>query len=430
MYKAHFGLQENPFNINTDPRYLYLTERTQEAIETLMYGIRAGKGFILLTGEVGTGKTTLLNKLLETLQEQSAATAFVFNPRMTASQLFEYMVTDFGIQCKSRARNHLLFKLHQWLLERYQNGEQTVLVVDEAQVLSRQSLEEIRLLTNLETTTHKLLQIVLAGQPEIEQKLNQRQMRQLRQRITLRVKTLPLTLDETRGYIFERLRIAGCERAEEIFVPEAIDAIHQHAKGIARVTNLLAEQAMTRAFFHNCDQVSAAMVEDVAKEMSLDELDPLAEPVEASGSRRRRRLSSRSGRRRVQARRVHKSNGTAEIHQEQQPTPAAVTQTRLPLFVYGYGADGAPFYEHTHTIATNERGGLISMSTPVRPGQRLLITNKENECSQECVVGLLGARLARGVDVAFEFANPMPEFWQAVELERAPVQDLAAEAVA
>ena len=218
MYKTYFGLKENPFNINTDPRYLYLTQRTQEALNCLTYGIEARKGFILLTGEVGTGKTTLLNKLLDSLHQQRAATAFVFNPRMTASQLFDYMIADFGIACKSRARSHVLFKLHQWLLDRYQAGEQTVLVVDEAQILSRQTLEEIRLLTNLETSTQKLLQIVLAGQPEIEQKLNQRELRQLRQRIALRAKTLPLTPEETCGYILERLRIAG-SNGEEIFTP-------------------------------------------------------------------------------------------------------------------------------------------------------------------------------------------------------------------
>src|ERR1700692_282684 len=136
MYRAFFGLRENPFNITTDPRYLYLTQGTQEALNCLAYGIEARKGFILLTGEVGTGKTTLLNKLLDSLHQQRAATAFVFNPRMTASQLFDYMIADFGIACRSRARSHVLFKLHQWLLDRYESGEQTVLVVDEAQVLS------------------------------------------------------------------------------------------------------------------------------------------------------------------------------------------------------------------------------------------------------------------------------------------------------
>jgi general secretion pathway protein A len=271
MYKTHFGLNENPFNINTDPRYLYLTRRTQEALDCLTYGIEARKGFILLTGEVGTGKTTILNKLLDSLHQQRAATAFVFNPRMTASQLFDYMIADFGIPVTSKARSHVLFRLHQWLLDRYQAGEQTVLVVDEAQVLSLQALEEIRLLTNLETSTHKLLQIVLAGQPEVEKKLNQRDLRQLRQRIALRAKTLPLTLEETSGYILERLRIAG-SNGDEIFTPEAIEAVHKHARGIPRVTNLLSEQSLVRAFMNREKSVSAEIVEQVALDFSLDEL--------------------------------------------------------------------------------------------------------------------------------------------------------------
>jgi type II secretory pathway predicted ATPase ExeA len=418
MYKTYFGLKENPFNITTDPRYLYLTQGTQEALNCLMYGIEARKGFILLTGEVGTGKTTLLNKLLDSLHQQRAATAFVFNPRMTASQLFEYMIADFGIPCKSRARSHMLFRLNQWLLDRYQNGEQTVLVVDEAQILSRQTLEEIRLLTNLETSTQKLLQIVLAGQPEVEQKLNQRELRQLRQRIALRAKTLPLTPEETSGYIVERLRIAG-SNGEEIFSPLAIEAVHRHARGIPRVTNLLGEQALTRAFFHQQKTITAEIVEDVARDFSLDEVDLLAQPL----APQRAHNNGRHRKRRSRVNKVSRVAAQGRTEQSNQQPPFGITQAKLPLFIYGCGPDGDPFYEHAHTIATNERGGLISMSTPVQPGQRLLITNKENECSQECVVGFLGARLARGVDVAFEFPVPMPQFWGPRELDKNPTSE-------
>ena len=190
MYKKFFNLKENPFNVNPDPRYLFATRTTQEALACLTYGIETRKGFILLTGEVGTGKTTLLNKLLEWLHQKRVATAFVFNPRLSVSQFFDFMMADFGIPCESRMKSQVLLKLNQWLLERYQAGERAVLVVDEAQNLSEQMLEEIRLLTNLETSTEKLLQIVLAGQPELERKLNQPQLRQLRQRITLRAKTM------------------------------------------------------------------------------------------------------------------------------------------------------------------------------------------------------------------------------------------------
>jgi general secretion pathway protein A len=276
MYKKFFGLKENPFNVNPDPRYLFLTHHTQEALACLTYGIETRKGFILLTGEVGTGKTTLINKLLEWLQKERVSTAFVFNPRLSVSQFLDFMMADFGIPCESRQKGQMLLKLNHWLLERYQAGERAVLIVDEAQNLSPQMLEEIRLLTNLETSTEKLLQIVLSGQPELDQKLNQPQLRQLRQRITLRAKTRQLTLEETRGYIQERLRIAGAENTD-IFSPEAIVAVHHYARGIPRVTNLLCEHALVSAFVDQKNPVTAEIVEEVARDFELHIIDPTAQ---------------------------------------------------------------------------------------------------------------------------------------------------------
>jgi type II secretory pathway predicted ATPase ExeA len=276
MYKKFFGLKENPFNVNPDPRYLYLTPNTQEALACLTYGIETRKGFILLTGEVGTGKTTLINKLLEWLHKERVFTAFVFNPRLSVSQFLDFMMADFGIPCESNQKGQMLLKLNQWLLDRYQAGERAVLVVDEAQNLSPQMLEEIRLLTNLETSTEKLLQIVLAGQPELEQKLNQPQLRQLRQRITLRAKTRQLTLEETQGYIQERMRIAGAENPD-IFSPEAVAAVHRFARGIPRVTNLLCEHALVSSFVDQKNPVPAEIVEEVARDFDLHIVDPLAQ---------------------------------------------------------------------------------------------------------------------------------------------------------
>ena len=212
MYKEFFGLRANPFNVNPDPRYLFLTRHTEEALACLTYGIQSRKGFVLLTGEVGTGKTTLINKLMEWLRLQQVATAFIFNSRMDVPQFLDFMMADFGIPCDTKSKSQLLQRLYNWLLDRYRAGETAVLVIDEAQNLSDEVLEEIRMLTNLETFTEKLLQIVLVGQPELEQRLKQPQLRQLRQRLTLRAKTHPFNLEETKSYITPAPAHRGIER--------------------------------------------------------------------------------------------------------------------------------------------------------------------------------------------------------------------------
>src|SRR5271163_2123857 len=284
MYKKFFGLKDLPFSFSPDPRYLYMTKSTQEALSVLTYGIESRKGFLLLTGEVGTGKTTLLNRLLDWLREQDVATAFVFNSQLqNVSQLFDFVMAEFGIPCESRIKSQVLLKLNQWLLQRYRAGKTTVLIVDEAQNLSDQLLEEIRLLTNLETATEKLLQIVLSGQPELEQKLNQPGLRQLRQRITLRCRTYPLTLEETTGYIQERLRIAGGD-GTTIFTPESIEAMHRYARGIPRVVNLLCEHALISAFVDQKRPVQVGAIDEVAREFDLHRIDPIAQPVEPAGA--------------------------------------------------------------------------------------------------------------------------------------------------
>ena len=279
MYKKFFGLRESPFNVNPDPRYLYLTRHIQEALACLIYGIQTRKGFVLLTGEVGTGKTTVLNKILEWSREEGIATAFLFNPRLSEAEFFDFMLTDFGIPSDSALKSRTLMKLNEWLLEQHRNGKRAVLIVDEAQNLCADMLEEIRLLTNLETSTEKLLQIVLAGQPELEEKLNDQRLRQLRQRITLWAKTRPLTLLETHGYIKERLRIAGT--GEEIFSAAAIEVVHRHARGIPRIINLLCEHALITAFVEHSRTVSEKAVEDVARDFDLQEIDvePASKPA-------------------------------------------------------------------------------------------------------------------------------------------------------
>ncbi len=280
MYKRFFGLKENPFNVNPDPRYLFLTKETEEALSGLMYGVQNRKGFITLTGEVGTGKTTLINRLLDWLHQQRARTAFLFNSRMNTNQMFDFILAEFGISCDSQTKSQQLMRLNQWLLERYRAGETTVLIVDEAQNLTYPVLEEIRLLTNLETSTEKLLQIVLSGQQELEEKLMLPQLRQLRQRIMLRCKTIPLTKEQTHDYIAERLRIAGA-CGELIFNPKTVETIHLYSLGIPRVVNLLCEHSLINAYAEQQRLISPTIVEEVAHEFQLDEVEPTA-PAEST----------------------------------------------------------------------------------------------------------------------------------------------------
>jgi general secretion pathway protein A len=277
MYKSFFGLKESPFRVNPDPRYLYLTKEIEEALAGLMYGIRTRKGFVTLIGEVGTGKTTLVNRLLDWLNQQQVRTAFIFNTRVNTTQLLEFVLAEFEIACESRSKSQQLMRLNHWLLERHQAGETVVLIIDEAQNLTYPVMEEIRLLTNLETATDKLLQIVLSGQQELDEKLKLPQLRQLRQRISVRCKTLPLTNEQTHEYVAERLRIAGAN-GQPIFSAKAIDVIYKYSHGIPRVINLLCEHALTGAYVEEQRPVEPPLVEEVAKEFQLDEIAPIAPP--------------------------------------------------------------------------------------------------------------------------------------------------------
>src|SRR5260221_8449847 len=271
MYKNFFGLRENPFNVNPDPRFLYFTPQTQRALDELTYGIQNRKGLILLTGEVGTGKTTLINCLLDWLRHRRIPTAFIFNSRLSVNHLFEFILTDFGIPIDLQIKSNVLMRLNTWLIERFRAGQSPVLIIDEAQGLSLKSLEEIRLLLNLETASEKLLQIVLAGQPELEDNLKRPELRQLRQRITLRCNTGPLALEESRRYITERLRISGA-MGDPIFTSDAMDAVHFYSQGIPRVINLLCEHALINAYAEHFRPVPAQMVQKAAQNFFLDEV--------------------------------------------------------------------------------------------------------------------------------------------------------------
>jgi general secretion pathway protein A len=275
---SFFGLRENPFNVNPDPRYLFLTRPIQEALEALTCGVQTRKGFIVLTGEVGTGKTMLINCLLNGLRQQQTPTAFIFNPHLDSRELLDFILADFGITCDSKGKNNMLMSLNQWLRAHQRTGATPVLIVDEAQGLPFHVLEEIRLLFNLVTAPEKLLQIVLVGQPELEEKLSRPDLRQLRERIALRCKIAPLTLEETYGYIQHRLRVAGT-KSKLVFASEAVNAVHSYSHGIPRVINLLCAHALISAYVDEIQPVPFQIIEEVAREFQLDDVvKPLAAP--------------------------------------------------------------------------------------------------------------------------------------------------------
>jgi type II secretory pathway predicted ATPase ExeA len=283
MYKHFFGLRENPFNVNPDPRYLFLTPQTREALDELTYGIHARKGLFLLTGEVGTGKTTLINRLLDRLHQEQTPTAFIFNSHLEVSHLFDFILAGFGLPLDAGSQDNALMHLNQWLIDRYRAGETPVLIVDEAQGLPMHVLEEIRMLLNLETPHEKLLQIVLAGQPELKQRLKRHDLRQIDQRIAFRCQTAALTLGETHDYIYARLHIAGAN-GKQVFAPEAMDAVHFYSRGIPRVMNLLCEHALIKACLENVRPVPLHFIEAIARENQFDDIKPVAPSMDSGGT--------------------------------------------------------------------------------------------------------------------------------------------------
>ena len=282
MYNSFFKLHSSPFGTSPDPRFLYMMPHTREALACLEYGISARKGFTVLTGEVGTGKTTLLRRALASFHNRRISTSFVFNPRLEVLDFLEFVLTDFGVNPATRTKSGMLLQLNRWLIERFRMEETCVVVIDEAQNLSWELLEEIRLLTNLETSSEKLLQIVLSGQPELEEKLRHPSVRQLRQRIALWCRTQPLTESQTHAYVAERLRLAGASWA--IFTPESLELVHRYSRGIPRVINLLCEHSLIVAFVEQVQQVNGSIVEGVASELELETQPFLISSVAMGGT--------------------------------------------------------------------------------------------------------------------------------------------------
>jgi len=272
MYKAFFNLSRNPFELTPDPNCFVPTKRHDEALASLYYGVRRHKGIVVVTGEVGTGKTLLLRCLLRLLeQSKDVAYAYLFNSTLSPVEFLEYTVTDFGLQGSGKNKSELLTELSKFLIARAARKLTTVLIVDEAHQLSTETLEEIRLLSNLETTTEKLIQIMLVGQPELDEKLDSVSLRQFKQRIALRSQLCALSAEETTTYIERRLRIAGAAQdAAPIFSAHAVAKIHRFSQGLPRLINTLCENALITAYAKKMPTVSAEIIETVAREFRLD----------------------------------------------------------------------------------------------------------------------------------------------------------------
>jgi general secretion pathway protein A len=270
MYKTFYSLRRSPFEITPDPSFLFPTKRHNEALASLYYGVQSHKGFVVMTGEVGTGKTLLVRCLLELLNRQQVASAYVFNSRLGAADFLRYIAGDFRLSTVGKSTGEILLELSNFLIARHQKKLTTILVVDEAHHLPPDVLEEIRLLTNLETAQQKLLQILLVGQPELDEKLDSFELRQLKQRISLRSHLEPLNLEETGGYISRRLQLAGSNpRAKSIFSEEAVAAVYTHSKGIPRLINTICENALIHGYAKQARVIEAPVIEEIALELRV-----------------------------------------------------------------------------------------------------------------------------------------------------------------
>ena len=269
MYESFYGLKENPFNLTPDPQFIYLGENHREALAQLVYGVRQKKGFIVLTGEVGTGKTTIIRCFLATLNGSNNNTkvAFLFNPSLSVNDFIQYILRDLGLTMQGTTKGEHLYTLYEYLINAYQKDEKVVLIVDEAQGLNPALLEEIRLLSNLETSKSKLLQIVLVGQPELNKILLGPNFRQLRQRINMQHHLLSLSEKETGEYIRKRLKIAG--RKQPLFTDKAVKEIYRKTRGVPRLINVLCDNSLLTGYALDKKIIDKKIVKEAAKDLKL-----------------------------------------------------------------------------------------------------------------------------------------------------------------
>jgi len=283
MYAKHFGLEESPFSVTPDPRFSYTNTHYREAFANLRYGIETRKGFIVITGEAGTGKTTLLRRLMRSV-EATVHTAFIFNTHLGFTELLRLALSELGIGSSAQDRLTLMAQLNDYLIEQLRKDHTVSLLIDEAQDLSDEMLEELRLLSNLETDRAKLIQIVLMGQPELERKLDQPQLRQLKQRVAIRCRLAPLRSDEVALYINSRLQTVGYE-GKELFDLGSVEQIARYSQGIPRLINVICDNALLITYATSKSKVSAKIVEEVARDLQL------VGPLQASATEQRKKAS-------------------------------------------------------------------------------------------------------------------------------------------
>ncbi|MDP9147937.1 MAG: AAA family ATPase, partial [Acidobacteriota bacterium] len=284
---SYFALRANPFHVSPDPRFYIPTPAYESALSEIKFGIETRQGLMVLTGDAGTGKTTLMQLLLEWLHESGHSSSYIFHSLLEPADLFSFILRDFGIPCVSTEKGKVLQALHQWLIQRHAQGDTPVIVIDEAQVLLPRTLDELRLLLNLETPAGKLVQIVLAGQQELEGKLRRPELRQLRQRIAFHSRIAKMTLEETANYISSRLASAG--GSADVFPAATVESIHKFSSGIPRVVNLLCEHSLIGAYAGQEKNVSQETVQRVAADFDLA-AKPMAWESSAEASRYSRLL--------------------------------------------------------------------------------------------------------------------------------------------
>ena len=266
MYLPFYSLKEKPFAITSNPSFLFLSQRHKEALSYMTYGIKERMGFIAITGEVGTGKTTVCRALLNQLDERTK-TAFIFNSNLTELQLMQTIIEDLGIQTKKKNRAALFSELNHFLIDQLSQNNNVVLIIDEAQNLSHELLEQVRMLSNLEADNEKLLQIILVGQPELREKLSSPSLRQLRQRIAVRYHIEPLNREEVYQYIHHRLSLSGANGSGPFFEEKAVDSIYKHSGGIPRLINIICDKALLMGYVLDQKNINNDMIKKCVSEI-------------------------------------------------------------------------------------------------------------------------------------------------------------------